>query len=154
MIVDLARNDLRRVSEPGSVLVERLCDLETHPTVFQLTSSVSSLLREGTRLSDLLESAFPPGSMTGAPKVRSVELLAQLEDGHPRGYYSGAIGHLSSDGRLDLSVVIRAVVDDGTTMSYGVGGAVTALSDPRAEFYELLAKTAALAEALRCSLPR
>jgi anthranilate/para-aminobenzoate synthase component I len=135
------------------VAVERLCDLETHPTVFQLASSVSSRLRDGTRLSELLEAAFPPGSMTGAPKARSVELLSELEDGNPRGYYSGAIGHLCSDGCLDLSVVIRAVVDDGSTMSYGVGGAVTALSDPREEFGELLTKTAALAAALGCSLP-
>jgi len=153
MIVDLSRNDLRRVSVPGSVKVERLCDVETHPTVFQLTSSVSSVLREGTRISELLEAAFPPGSMTGAPKDRSIELLSELEDGDRRGYYAGAIGHLCSDGSLDLSVVIRAVVDDGQTMSYGVGGAVTTLSDPREEFAELLAKTAALAQALRCSLP-
>ncbi|KQV75429.1 hypothetical protein ASC61_10670 [Aeromicrobium sp. Root344] len=153
MIVDLTRNDLRRVSVPDSVVVERLCDVEAHPTVFQLTSSVASVLREGTTISELLEAAFPPGSMTGAPKVRSIELLSELEDGHRRGYYSGTIGHLCSDGRLDLSVVIRAIVDDGETMSYGVGGAVTALSDPWEEFAELLAKSAALAQALRCSLP-
>lgn len=153
MIVDLARNDLRRVSRPNTVTVDRLCDLETHPTVFQLTSSVSSVLLEGTRLSEVLVATFPPGSMTGAPKVRSVEILSNLEGGASRGYYSGAIGHLCSEGRLDLSVVIRAVVDDGTTMSYGVGGAVTALSDPAEEFGEVLAKTAALAKALGCSLP-
>jgi para-aminobenzoate synthetase len=101
----------------------------------------------------VIGATFPPGSMTGAPKVRSVELLSLLEDRNPRGYYSGAIGNLSSDGRLDLAVVIRAVIDDGTTMSYGVGGAVTALSDPVEEFAELLAKTGALAKALGCSLP-
>jgi para-aminobenzoate synthetase len=153
MIVDLARNDLRRVSQPNTVNVDRMCDLETHPTVFQLTSSVSSVLLEGTRLSEVIGATFPPGSMTGAPKVRSVEILSNLEDGNPRGYYSGAIGHLCSDGRMDLSVVIRAIVDDGTTMSYGVGGAVTALSDPREEFREVLAKTAALGKALGCRLP-
>jgi para-aminobenzoate synthetase len=151
--LNLARNDLRRVSQPNSVTVDRLCDLETHPTVFQLTSSVSSVLRDGTRLSEVLGATFPPGSMTGAPKVRSVEILSDLEDGNPRGYYSGAIGHVSSDGRMDLSVVIRAVIDDGTTMSYGVGGAVTALSDPLEEFGEVLAKAAALSAALGCSLP-
>ena len=102
----------------------------------------------------MIGATFPPGSMTGAPKIRSVELLAELEDGNPRGYYSGAIGHLCSGGRLDLSVVIRAVVDDGATMSYGVGGAVTVLSHPGEEYRELLAKSASLATALGCALPR
>jgi para-aminobenzoate synthetase len=111
------------------------------------------VLLEGTRLSEVIGATFPPGSMTGAPKVRSIEILSNLEDRHPRGYYSGAIGHLCSDGRLDLSVVIRAVVDDGTTMSYGVGGAVTALSNPSEEFMELLTKSASLATALGCDVP-
>lgn len=153
MIVDLARNDLRRFSQPGSVSVDRLCDVETHPTVFQLTSSISSTMRPAVRLSEVVAATFPPGSMTGAPKTRSMEILEELEDGECRGYYSGAIGYLDSDGRLDLSVLIRAVVNDGTTMTYGVGGAVTAISDPSEEFEEILAKTTALAKALGCPLP-
>lgn len=143
MIVDLARNDLGRVCATGSVHVDGLCELEAHPTVFQLVSTVRGRLRPGVGPLEALRAAFPPGSMTGAPKLRALEILDALEP-HRRGFYAGALGHLDVRGALDLSVLIRCLFLDASGLWLGVGGGIVADSDPAAEYQETLDKAAAL----------
>ncbi|HWP67542.1 MAG TPA: aminodeoxychorismate synthase component I [Candidatus Limnocylindria bacterium] len=147
MIVDLERNDLGRVCVPGSVTVERLLALESHPTVHHLVSSVRGRLRRDVDVASLLEAVFPGGSITGAPKVRAMEIIAELEDA-PRGVYTGALGIFDPRGDLELGLPIRtAVVRDGT-LEYQAGGGIVADSDPDAELAECWLKTAALRRAL------
>lgn len=152
MIVDLVRNDLGRVCEPGSVVVPSLMEVEAHPTVFQMVSTVRGRLRPAVRPLDAVRALFPGGSMTGAPKIRAMRIIAELE-GAPRGVYSGGIGYLGFDGAVDLAMAIRTVVarerPQATRLSFGVGGAVVALSDAEAEFDEALAKGEALVRAIR-----
>ncbi|MCK7638183.1 chorismate-binding protein [Corynebacterium pygosceleis] len=139
MIVDLLRNDLARSCIPGSVTVPELCAVHTFDRVHQLISTVAGRLPVTTRGIDAALAAFPPGSMTGAPKQRSMDILAELE-GTPRGVYSGCMGWFSGNGDVDLSVLIRTVVVSGRTLTYGAGGAVTRLSDPAGEWAEVLVK--------------
>ena len=153
MIADLVRNDLGRVSEPGSVRAESLCGLESYATVHHLVSTVSGRLRPGCDRFDLLRSLFPGGSMTGAPKIRAMEIIAALE-GEERGVYSGAIGYLSTGGDLDFNIVIRSVVCGGGRAHLRVGGGVVADSDPVAEYDETIDKAKALLRALGAVLPR
>ncbi|WP_230379507.1 aminodeoxychorismate synthase component I [Microbacterium sp. ZXX196] len=147
MIVDLLRNDLGRISAPGSVEVPRLMAVESYATVHQLVTSVTAQLlpREaaGVRAAEAL---FPPGSMTGAPKRRTVELLDRLESA-PRGVYAGAIGFFSRCGSVDLSVVIRTAVLAGGSATIGTGGAITIDSDAEAEADETMAKSEAVLRA-------
>ncbi|EOM76364.1 aminodeoxychorismate synthase component I [Rhodococcus rhodnii] len=147
MIVDLTRNDLSRVCVPSSVHVPALFRVETYSTVHQLVSTVRGRLADGVSTVDAIRAAFPGGSMTGAPKLRTMEIIDELEAG-PRGIYSGSIGFLSLDGAADLSVVIRTLVVDGDDVSFGVGGAITALSDPDDEFAETIVKATSVVGAL------
>jgi para-aminobenzoate synthetase len=141
-IVDLMRNDLGRVCEVGSVSVPELLRVETYETVHQLVSSVRGQLREDTGSAEAARACFPPGSMTGAPKVRTMEIIDELE-GAARGVYSGAIGWFGLGGACDLSVAIRSIVLDGGTLAVGAGGAIVVDSDPRDEFEEMLLKARA-----------
>ena len=153
MIVDLARNDLSRVCLPGTVRVPSLCAVESHPMVHQLVSTVTGQLAPGRDALDLVAAAFAPGSMTGAPKVRAMQLIEQLEPVR-RGPYAGAFGWLSPDGSCDLAVVIRtAVVTRGRAYLH-VGGAIVADSDPAEEYEESLVKARTVAHALGPSAPR
>jgi para-aminobenzoate synthetase component 1 len=147
MIVDLLRNDLARVAVTGTVETPSVCALETHPTVHHLVSTVTALLRPGLDALDLLAATFPGGSVTGAPKIRAMEVIASIEPVR-RGVYCGAIGWIGLDGALDTSIAIRTITLDGHDASYHAGGGVTALSSPEAEHLETLDKARALADAL------
>jgi para-aminobenzoate synthetase component 1 len=144
MIVDLARNDLGRVCEPGSIHVPHLCELEAHPGLVHLVSTVRGSLRDDVGLGSLLRATFPPASVTGAPKPR---VLQEIEDLEPvrRGVYCGAVGWVDTiNDRADLAVAIRTFVVAGNETQLGVGGGITADSDPAAEWRETELKAARL----------
>lgn len=149
MIVDLLRSDLGRISETGSVRVERMFEAERYETVWQLTSTIASGLRPGTTLAGVFRALFPSGSVTGAPKVATMRLIAGLEDS-PRGVYCGAVGYLAPSGsgepRANFNVAIRTVVFDAETRlaEYGVGGGITHDSSAAGEFDEVVAKARVL----------
>ncbi|MEU9356107.1 aminodeoxychorismate synthase component I [Streptomyces griseoloalbus] len=152
MIVDLVRHDLGRCAEVGSVVADPVFQVETYATVHQLVSTVRARLRRDLSPVAAVRAAFPGGSMTGAPKIRTMQIIDRLEGG-PRGVYSGAIGYFSLTGAVDLSIVIRTVVLSGNRLRYGVGGAVIALSDPAAEFEETAVKAAPLLRLLGATFP-
>ena len=139
MIVDLLRNDLSRVCRPGSVKVPSLCGVETYASVHHLTSVVTGELASGRDIVDLIGATFPGGSITGAPKIRAMEIIAELE-GEDRGVYCGAIGAIGFDGSADLNIAIRTLTCDGESLTVNAGGGITLLSEPAAEYEETLVK--------------
>jgi para-aminobenzoate synthetase component 1 len=147
MIVDLLRNDLGRVSRYGSIKVTGLCKLQEHPTLFHLVSKVRGLLRDEVTAGELLRAAFPCGSVTGAPKIRAMEIIAETET-TPRGLSMGALGYFSFDGALDLSVAIRTMVMRDSVTRFNVGGGIVADSSAALEYQESLVKARALLSAL------
>jgi para-aminobenzoate synthetase component 1 len=147
MIVDLLRNDLSRVCRPGTVRATELLRLESHPTVHHLVSVVEGTLESDRSAFDLLRAAFPGGSITGAPKLRAMEIIAELERSR-RSIYCGAIGYVSLTGDMDTSIVIRTLVAAGGRVWFQAGGGIVADSDPAAEYEETLDKARALIEAV------
>jgi para-aminobenzoate synthetase component 1 len=147
MIVDLLRNDLSRVCRPGTVRVPELFALEQHPTVHHLVSTVLGELAPGADAVDLIRAAFPGGSITGAPKVRAMEIIAELEPTQ-RGVYCGSIGYISATGAMDTSIVIRTYLALGGRVYFQAGGGIVADSDVELEYRETLDKARGLIETL------
>ena len=148
MIVDLERNDLNRVCRPGSVKVTELFSVEEYATVFHLVSDIEGDLEESKNVMDLLEAAFPGGSITGAPKYRAMEIIDELEN-NKRNLYTGSIGYLTLDGGCDFNIVIRTALYKDGKYYLGVGGGITAESDLEFEYEETLQKAKAVLLAMR-----
>jgi para-aminobenzoate synthetase component 1 len=148
MIVDLERNDLGRVCRTGTVRVTQPRMIEKHPTVYHGVATVEGVLRPEVTLVDLLRATFPGGSVTGAPKIRAMQIIDELEPVR-RGPYCGAIGYLAADGTMEFSVAIRTMtmLSDGI-VHVPVGGGIVAESDPSAEYEETLVKARATLQAL------
>lgn len=158
MIVDLLRNDLSHYAVPGSVKVTRLCSVESYATVHQMVSTIDATLSQPELAAGALREAFPPGSMTGAPKLSTMNILDELEEHRARGLYSGAVGYFGADGVADFSVVIRTLVcdrlpDASWRLSLGLGGAITADSVPQEEWEEVITKSRGVLQALGASFP-
>ena len=154
MIVDLLRNDMSRVCKTGSVHVSKLMDIESFATVHQMVSTIRGTLSDSCNVIDLLRASFPGGSMTGAPKIRTMEILEELEENVDRGPYSGSLGYLSVNGCMDMNIMIRSATvtpsekEDEWKVSIGAGGAITALSDAEDEYDEMLLKARAVKQAV------
>jgi para-aminobenzoate synthetase component 1 len=151
MIVDLERNDLGRVCHYGTVKVTELAILEKYPTVFHLTSAITGKLCEDKNCFDLLKAAFPGGSITGAPKIRAMEIIDELEPTR-RSVYTGSLGYLGFDGNMDINIVIRSFIVKANHVWFQVGGAVVYDSDPESEYQETLDKAWALIDSLSMSI--
>src|SRR5436309_7743939 len=147
MIVDVLRNDLGRVCETGSIGAPSLCALETYPQVFHLTSTVTGVLRERLDAFDLLHACFPGGSITGAPKIRAIEILDQLEPVR-RHIYTGSLGYVDWRGDADWNIAIRTALVSTAALHFAAGGGITSESDPDQEYLETLHK----AEGMRLAL--
>lgn len=147
MITDLLRNDIGRVSAYGTVRVEEAARLETYTNVFHLVSIVTGRMAAGRDLIDLLRATFPGGSITGCPKIRSMEIIDELEP-TVRSVYTGSIGYLGFDGSADLNIAIRTLIYRGEDLYYQVGGGIVYDSDPRSEYEETLHKAASMREAI------
>lgn len=147
MIVDLMRNDLARVCVPQSVSVSKLFEVQSYSTLHQLVSTITGTLQSGNGAIDAIRALFPAGSMTGAPKLRAIEILSELEAA-PRGIYSGAIGFLGLNGTAEFGMTIRTLVFDKNQITIGIGGGITSDSDPESELAETMLKAKALLNAL------
>ena len=148
MIVDLERNDLNKVCKKGSVIVDELFTVEKYATVFHLVSDISGKLKENLNIVDLIKATFPGGSITGAPKIRAMEIIDELENGR-RGIYTGSLGYISLDGNCDLNIIIRTALHKNNMYYLGVGGGITCESDLEFEYEETLQKAKALLEAMK-----
>lgn len=152
MLVDLARNDLGRVSRYGTVKVVRYAEVETYAKVHHLVSTVQGRRVREAGLSDILKSVFPGGTITGCPKIRCMQVIRELEGG-PRGFYTGSMGYAAPGGCFDLNILIRSfTLLDGGELDFRAGAGIVADSDPRKEYMETLYKAEALAQALGASL--
>ncbi|HBE83352.1 MAG TPA: aminodeoxychorismate synthase, component I, partial [Blastocatellia bacterium] len=155
MIVDLLRNDLGRICTYGSVKVESLCDVEEHPSLFHLVSTISGELRSNVSFSEIIRAVFPCGSITGAPKIRTMEIIDQIETAD-RGLSMGSIGIYIPEGfpglepAIQLNVAIRTMVIKDKRAVFNVGGGIVIDSDPECEFAESMLKAAALLSAIGC----
>jgi anthranilate synthase component 1 len=147
MLVDLARNDLGRVCTPGSVEVSELMEVERYSHVMHIVSTVEGKLAEGMTGRDALRATFPAGTVSGAPKIRAIEVIDSLE-GAARGFYAGVVAHVESDGSLDSCITIRSAVKQGDIVTMQAGAGIVYDSVPEREFEETEAKLAALARAL------
>jgi len=147
MIVDLERNDLGRVCRYGKVSVTRHARCESYARVHHLVSTVEGVIREDCDVADLLVATFPGGSITGAPKIRSMEIIDELEP-TVRNVYTGSIGYIGFDGDLDLNIAIRTMIMKGNQVYFGAGGGIVYDSDPGMEYDETFDKARALIEAL------
>jgi para-aminobenzoate synthetase component 1 len=150
MIVDLVRNDLGRIAERGSVKVDELCAIYSFPRVHQMISTVSSKLKKNIRFTDILKATFPMGSMTGAPKIRAMQIIDEQEQ-FRRGIYSGSVGYIDPNGDFDFNVVIRSIIADEqrNEIYFPAGSAITVHCDPKAEFNECLLKARGMQDALQ-----
>ncbi len=147
MLVDLERNDIGRLCIPGTIRVTKLMDIESYATVHHLVSTIEGQLRPDIRFSAILSSLFPGGSITGCPKLRSLEILSELEPA-ARGPYTGSLGYVNEDGNIDLNILIRTIVMVGERLEWRVGGGIVMDSDPQQELEETRAKAAGLLRAL------
>ena len=147
MIVDLLRNDLSRICEDGSMKVSALCQAESFETVHHLVSIISGKLRNGLTPPDVLEACFPGGSISGAPKIRAMEIIAELEN-NCRGPYTGALGYIGFDGAMDMNILIRTAIIRDKKITFQVGGGIVADSQPEAEYLETLDKARGLMNAI------
>jgi para-aminobenzoate synthetase component 1 len=148
MIIDLERNDVARICKPGTRRVLQPRTIETYPTVYHAVATVGGELREGTAVSDILKAMFPGGSITGAPKIRAMEIIEELEP-TARGVYTGSIGWLGLDGTVCLNIAIRTVIITGGIAFVQTGGGIVADSDPQAEWDETITKARALLAGIR-----
>jgi para-aminobenzoate synthetase component 1 len=151
MIVDMLRNDIGRICEFGSVNVENLCELEIHPSLFHLVSTISGNLRSDVNFADILRAIFPCGSITGAPKIRTMRIIDELETA-PRGLSMGAIGYCDFDKTVDTSVAIRTMVVRENEAIFNVGGGIVIDSTPEMEYEETLVKARALLRAINAKV--
>lgn len=149
MIVDVARNDLSRIAKKGTVVVDKLCDIESYQQVHQMVSTVSCELKENISFNDIIQATFPMASMTGAPKIKAMQLIDEFEL-YNRGPYSGALGYIDEKGDFDLSVLIRSIFYDEQKqyLSFTVGSAITAMCNAEDEYEECLLKAKAMMQVL------
>ncbi len=147
MLIDLERNDLGRVCEPGSVEVDELMQIESYAHVHHIVSGVRGRLRADAGPGDVLRAVFPGGTITGCPKVRAMQIIGELE-GVGRGPYTGAMGYLSRDGRMDMNILIRSMICDGRDVSFRTGAGIVADSKPASELAETRAKARGMLLAL------
>ncbi len=147
MLIDLARNDLGRVCHYGSVHTPEMMQVEHYSHVMHIVSQVEGQLRPELDAFDLMRATFPAGTVSGAPKIRAMQIIRDLE-GEPRGPYAGAVGYFSYDGSMDTCITIRTLIQQGETVSIQAGAGIVANSDPQREYQETLNKARALAVAV------